>query len=235
MDYQQEQPQQYQRRIQYPSWMSRPLRVIPVVVAINVVVFLLFNLASPGSALEAFLFNNFLVSSAHVKAGYVWTLITNAFSHIDAFHILFNMIVIYSFGSVLERFLGPGRFSALYFAAAILGSAGHCLTASLLLGNSELPALGASGAASGIIMVFALLFPKQRILIMGIIPIPAMVGVLGFVAYDIWGLVSQTRGGLSNIGHGAHLAGTATGLFFYYAYIKPKLQRIEVREEPMDV
>ena len=68
--------------------------------------------------------------------------------------------------------------------------------------------------------MFALLFPRARILLFGIIPMPALVGALLFVGLDVVGLIAQTEGGGLPIGHGAHLGGAATGVLYYFLVIR---------------
>ncbi len=84
-------------------------------------------------------------------------------------------------------------------------------------------ALGASGAVAGLVLVFSLLFPKEKLLLFGIIPLPALFGALAFIALDLWGLFAQAGGGGLPIGHGAHLGGAFTGILFYFLYVRPKL------------
>ena len=76
-------------------------------------------------------------------------------------------------------------------------------------------ALGASGALAGVILLFSLAFPKERLYILGLIPIPAIFGALAFVGLDIWGLVAQSKGGGLPIGHGAHLGGALAGGIYF--------------------
>jgi membrane associated rhomboid family serine protease len=80
----------------------------------------------------------------------------------------------------------------------------------------EMPALGASGAISGTVVLFALMFPQAKIFILGILPLPAIWGAVLLVGLDLWGLVSQTAGGDLPIGYGAHLGGAFTGLIYYF-------------------
>ena len=84
------------------------------------------------------------------------------------------------------------------------------------------PALGASGAVSGLLLAYALHFPRSKILLFGIVPVPALVGVLGFVGIDLWGLFAQTRGGGLPIGHGAHLGGALAGALMYFFYLRER-------------
>lgn len=206
-------------------WHKRRLVALPVIIALNVVVFLGWQAARMLPQLQPFFIANFLVSPLHLAHGYVWTLLTSEFSHNALWHIAINMVVLFSFGAVLERLWGAWRFTIFYLAAAIIASLSHCLTTVLVIGRTDIPALGASGAVAGLLMAFALLFPKERILVLGVLPIPALIGALAFVGLDVWGLIAQGRGGGLPIGHGAHLGGAAFGAAAYFFYFKPRLRR----------
>jgi hypothetical protein len=65
-----------------------------------------------------------------------------------------------------------------------------------------------------------LLFPRHKILLMGIVPVPALIGVLAFVGIDLWGLFAQTRGGGLPIGHGAHLGGALAGAIMWFFWLR---------------
>ena len=101
-----------------PNWMRRRLRALPVIVGINVIVFLLWLVAVHGSDLWTFLATNFLVSTHRLEQGMWWTLVTAAFSHQELWHLALNMIVLWSFGSVLERLVGVRVFTVFYLLAA---------------------------------------------------------------------------------------------------------------------
>jgi len=133
------------------------------------------------------------------------------------------MYVFFGFGTAIERVLGSKRFLIFYLLAGVVGSLGHCLVSSLVLHMPQIPALGASGAVSGVILVFSLMFPRERLLILGLIPIPAIFGALLFVGLDVWGLIAQSRGSTLPIGYGAHLGGAMAGLLYYIIYVRKKL------------
>jgi len=198
---------------------------VPVTIGIDVLVFLAWQVARTLPAVHTFMVVNFLVSPVHLQHGLFWTLLTSVFSHAELWHIAVNMIVLYSFGSVLERLWGTRDFTVFYLIAGVLASVTHCATSLWLLGRPNISALGASGAISGLLMAYALLFPKQKILVMGIIPVPAAAGVLAFVGFDVWGLVAQSHGGGFPIGHGAHLGGAAAGALLYFVFIRPRLRQ----------
>lgn len=197
-----------------PEWMHRRLRVVPAIVAINIVVFLAWQASRWIPALENFMVTNFLVSWVRLEHGYVWTLLTAAFSHSEVWHIAINMVVLWSFGSVLERLLGWRVFLAFYLSSALVSSVAHCVV-SWSMGRASVPALGASGAVAALLLTYALLFPHARLLVFGIVPVPALAGALVFVGLDVWGLLAQGQGGGLPIGHGAHLGGALCGFLFW--------------------
>lgn len=198
--------------------------VTRILIGLNVAVFLTWFFADRSFDLQIFLVENFLVSWTALTDGRVWTLVTSMFSHNLLWHLLMNMFALSSFGPILESGMGSWRFLKFYFLAGIVGSLSHAVVSAYIVGDPSLPAHGASGAISGLILLFALTFPKERLLILGIIPIPALVGSLLFVGLDVWGLYAQAGGGGLPIGHGAHLGGAAVGLAYYFFVVRRRLR-----------
>lgn len=190
--------------------------LVPTIIALNIAVFILWNIL--GNTHSELMVKNFLVSWTAIEDGRIWTLITSAFSHIALLHILVNMYVLYMFGSVLEEILGLRSFLLFYLTAGIVGSLSHSVASAWLLQQPDLPALGASGAVSGIILLFSFMFPTQKIFLFGFIPLPALGAALLFVGLDIWGLIAQTGGHGLPIGHGAHLGGAVIGVLYYFFF-----------------
>lgn len=186
--------------------------IVNALLAANVVVFLLWLWAAVPTPVMA---DHFLISWNHLAEGRVWTLLTALFSHNMLFHLLVNMIVLVSFGPLLERAMGAGSFAAFYLVAGAVGSLAHAAASNFLIGAPAQPALGASSALAGVLLLFSLAFPKSRVLLFFVIPLPAIVAALAFVAIDIWGLMVQIEGGGLPIGHGAHLGGALTGAVYY--------------------
>ncbi len=202
-----------------PSITSRPIVVISII-KINIAVFLVWILSSFND--PSFMIHNFLVSWTGLLEGRYWTLLTSVFSHNMFFHIFINMYAFLGFGAVVENVLGPLRFLSFYLWAGFFASLGHCLVSTYLMGEPTLPALGASGAISGVIILFSLLFPKEKILLLGIIPIPALFASVVIIGFDLIGLIEQTRGGRLPIGHGAHLSGAMYGVIYYLFLLKKR-------------
>lgn len=190
-------------------------RVTNSILVVNLIVFAMWYTAPP-----IFMAKNFLVSWLSLEQGRYWTLLTSAFSHNMFFHFIINLFVLRSFGPILENVLGPKKYLQFYLTAAIISAISHACVSNYLMHEPGQMALGASGAVAGLILLFSLLFPKEKILLLGIIPLPAIFGALAFIALDIWGLVSQTQGGGLPIGHGAHLGGSLTGILFFLLFKK---------------
>lgn len=192
---------------------------VPYIIIINLLVFVAWYMAKQESSIN-FMITNFMVSWLHLQDGYYWTLLTSVFSHNLLWHFLLNMFVLQSFGTILEDVLGVRRFLSFYLVAGIVSSLSHCLVSAFVIHQPNIPALGASGAISGLVLVFSLLFPKERILIFGLIPVPALFGALAFIGLDLWGLSAQAHGGGLPIGHGAHLGGAFTGIIYYLFFLR---------------
>lgn len=169
--------------------------------------------------------DNFVVSWQAIAEGRWWTLLTSVFSHNWILHLFINMFVLNSFGRLLEQFLGPRFYLCFYLVAGVVASLTHALVSAFVLGDPTMGAVGASGAIAGLVLLFSLIFPKERILLFAIIPVPALVGAIAFVALDLWGLYAQAGGGGLPIGHGAHLGGALAGLLAYILIVRPRLLR----------
>jgi membrane associated rhomboid family serine protease len=213
---------------------ARPRRprtpAVSIIIGLNVLVFLAWQAASYSPRIFDFMTENFLVSTFHLEHLHVWTLVTAAFSHNELWHLAINMFVLWSFGTVLEHLWGTRVFVLVYLAAAVVASVSHCAVSSFIIGKDNIPALGASGAVSGLLLAYALHFPRHRILLFGIVPVPALAGVLAFVGLDLWGLIAQGRGGGLPIGHGAHLGGALAGALIYYLYLRATYPTPAVRQ-----
>lgn len=136
-----------------------------------------------------------------------WTPLTYAFVHGGIWHIAFNMIALWQFGSELERFIGTKRYAVLYFLAVACAALLQVIT-SQLSGNFA-PMLGASGGVFGLLYGYAACFPNARIIpLIPPIPMPAWLAVSLYGAAELYFGFS---GNLSTIAHFAHLGGIIGG------------------------
>ena len=148
----------------------------------------------------------------------VWQLVTYMFVHAGVSHIFFNMLTLYFVGVELEQIWGTRYFTKFYFASGI----GAGLT-QVILGILPFPfaaqfytpaTVGASGAIFGLLLAYAIYFPRRMFLVFFVFPVQAryFVMILGGLA------LLFSMGGGSGVAHTAHLGGLASG----YLYLKGK-------------
>lgn len=137
-------------------------------------------------------------------------IVTHFFSHKEIFHILFNMMALVSLGSGVEYVLGSKRFLEFYLFCGVVG--GIIIT---LLDPSPVPVLGASGAISGVIVAFAVFFPRQGLSVFFLPPIEARWVAAGI---GVLSLVMVITGAGGSISHFGHLAGMIAALMYFGFY-----------------
>jgi membrane associated rhomboid family serine protease len=148
---------------------------------------------------------------------WVWQAATYAFVHADPVHILFNMLIVWMFGVDLERRWGAAGFTKFYMVCAV-GAAATVLLVSLLPFDSSrtmyyASTVGASGACYGLLMAWALLFPRRELLLFFVFPVQARYAVLIFGGLAFFSGMSSGGG---TVAHFAHLGGLVAG----YLYLK---------------
>ncbi len=137
----------------------------------------------------------------------VWQIVTYGFLHASIGHVFFNMFAVYMFGSTMEQVWGARRY-ALYYLVCI-ASAGIAQVIVNTLTGSDAPTVGASGGVFGLLLAFALYFPRQRIvLLIPPIPMPAWLFVTIYGAIELFFGVTGTQAGVA---HFAHLGGMLGG------------------------
>ncbi|MDR2011318.1 MAG: rhomboid family intramembrane serine protease [Bacteroidales bacterium] len=169
------------------------------------------------------LFNKLLLwpySVVHRKEYY--RIITHGFIHADWAHLIVNMLVFWSFGTVLIRYFqyfwhgyAVLLFLLLYISAIVVSSIYSVIKHK---GDYGYSAVGASGATSAIIFASMFFDPWNMIYFFGIIPIP---GILFGVIYLIYSYKMAKRG-TDNIGHDSHFWGAVYGFVFPLIF-KPSL------------
>jgi membrane associated rhomboid family serine protease len=148
-----------------------------------------------------------------------WQLVTYGFLHDpdNIWHIVFNMFALYVFGPLLEQFWGARRFIVYYFVCLI--AAGAAQLAVDHASHAVESIIGASGAIFGILLAFAALFPRARLLLFFVIPMPAWLFVSGYAVLELFFGVTGREAG---IGHFAHLGGMLGGaLMMLYWRLRP--------------
>ena len=188
-----------------PGPLSPALKAL---LAANVAVFAL-EVVAPGVTWTLGMMPAAVLGQLHV-----WQLLTYMFVHAGLFHILFNMLALWMFGTELERIWGTRYFLKYYFVTGI-GAAALTVLFSLLpfsvatsLRHSVI--VGASGAIYGLLLAYALHFPDRPIYMYMVFPIPAkyFVIIMGLIAF--YSSLAD-NGGVANA---THLGGLIVGYLF---------------------
>jgi membrane associated rhomboid family serine protease len=141
------------------------------------------------------------------------TLLTSMFLHGGWMHLGGNMLYLWIFGDNLEKVMGGARFLVFYLVCGLAASFAHILFGS----GSTIPAVGASGAISGVLGGYLILFPRNTVRVLtrgGIAQVPAIF-VLGFwiviqMINGIGSMAATTE--TAGVAYMAHVGGFVAGL-----------------------
>jgi len=200
---------------------------VPIVtwtlIALNVLAFLLEISRPSEAALQTFIEAWGVVPNEYaagrdlaplIAAPFWSTLFTSMFLHGGWLHLGGNMLYLWIFGDNIERAMGAVKFLVFYLVCGLAASAVHILFNI----QSGIPAVGASGAISGVLGGYLLMFPQNRVRVLtrgGVMHVPALL-VLGFWivlqvinGFGSMATTSETGGGVAFM---AHIGGFAAGL-----------------------
>jgi membrane associated rhomboid family serine protease len=178
-----------------------------VLVAVNVM-FFIAGLFTPNI--------DFLVLQHLTFTHHPWTLVTSMFLHGSITHIFFNMVMLYFYGSALIQIVGEGKFLILYFIAGIVGNLFF-----IALSHPFDSAIGASGAVMGLGAALAVLIPRVKLMVLGIIEMDFWIYIM--IGSVLLGIVLPFSSPGSNIAWQAHLGGFITGLAAGYLFRRQEL------------
>lgn len=206
----------YREEPRTPGFMSRlgPQSVVTWLLVINVAIFLLDSIltgsarAGGASSLHWGEFNLHL-ATAELQ---LWRWVTYQFLHLDLLHLLFNMIGLFFFGPLMEQWWGSRRFLAFYLLCGVSGGILYAVLSAvpgLFPGGGQRNLVGASGAIFGILVACAVLFPRQRVMLI-FPPIPMTMRTMALVFLGI-SVLSLLAGARNAGGEAAHLGGAALG------------------------
>ena len=214
-----------------PLHDDTPLRVIRfqfvtgAIIAVNVVVFLMTGAFSSDVQLAMTAYNFGIVPDelfhgvGYVQHGIrvpeVLTLVTYQFLHGSWMHLIGNMLFLWVFADNIEDAFGYAGFLLFYLITGVAGGLLHCLISP----TSDVPLVGASGAVSGIMASYLVLYPRARIWILLFmrIPlrIPALIALGGWFVFQVFSLM--VAGEENQIAFWAHIGGFLAGLILTLA------------------
>ncbi|MEK7476885.1 MAG: rhomboid family intramembrane serine protease [Candidatus Coatesbacteria bacterium] len=149
-----------------------------------------------------------------VAKGAVWQLVTYAFLHGGIWHLLFNILALFMFGTSVEMALGAQAFAGLYATSAI--GAGLCSLA--VAWGQHTILIGASGGIFGVLMAYALLFPYRPVTLLVMFVLPVTLQARWLVAIFAWIELMLLMG--SGTGRGLGQVAHLTGLLFGWVYLR---------------
>ena len=188
-----------------------------------------------------FVGNNLLTDFLMLRVGDLnlnscYKLLTYGFVHSPSRwqHIFFNMFGLLMFGYGLMFGIGPGgfgffrsdsveerlgrlEFTVFYLVTLIVGGIVYTLINAT---NPLAGVFGASGGVSGVIILFAWLFPRKTLWLWGILPLPMWAIGLLLVLMDAWGAAGYGCGGIA---YSVHLAGAACATLYYFLFVKSEI------------
>ncbi len=200
--------------------LLRKDRMVVPLIAVNVIVFLAIQLIRlifwlSGNGLDASYYADFLgvPASINLLLRQPWTLITSLFTHGELMHLLFNMLVLYWFGSILTEFLGNRKILPLYLAGGVCGAILFIISYQVFpvfaASVADARAWGASAGVMAIMIAAATLVPDYTLMLMFFGPIKIKWIALFTLVLDFISIPSSNAGG-----HIAHLGGALFGFVF---------------------
>jgi len=159
----------------------------------------------------------------------VLTIFTSMFMHGGILHLVTNMLYLWIFGNNIEDKLGHFRFIIFYVLCGVAAAYAHAITDP----SSRIPMIGASGAVSGVLGAYMLIFPHARVhtlIFLGffvqVVRLPAifLIGFWIFIQF-INGILSKGIAGQGGVAWFAHIGGFIFGLVSIMLFLKTKWRR----------
>ena len=203
-----------------------PLVTIALIVTCALV--FLYEVSLPERAGETFVFHygaipasifghEAALSEDAVAVPVTLTLLTSMFLHGGWMHLIGNMLYLWIFGDNIENALGHLRYLIFYLVCGVLASLAHVFTTAATHGNMLVPSLGASGAISGVLGGYMLLFPGRRVRMLmgrGTAEMPAWVSIGVWFLFQVVAGMGLLGGGsqAGGVAYAAHVGGFVAGL-----------------------
>lgn len=209
-----------------------------LLIAANILVFILFQSMGANEAFtlsyatvpkEILTGQDITVPPLGASPSPVWlTIFTSMFMHGGVAHIFGNMLYLWVFGDNLENAMGHLKYLMFYLLCGVIATLCHVFYASALGRDLLIPSLGASGAISGVLGGYLLLYPKNEVRVLAfyaIIRVPAVITLGLWIATQIVNglgmLGGQQEGG--GVAYAAHIGGFIAGLLLVKFFAKKEV------------
>jgi membrane associated rhomboid family serine protease len=181
---------------------------VKILIIANVAVFLLQNLSQ--EVMEG-LFALWPLQRIDPRWHFqIWQIVTYAFLHDthNLAHLGFNMLGLWMFGTGIEQYVGPRRLFVCFFASVITAALTQ-LFVPALFGASPGPTIGASGGVFGLILAYAVMFPKRKVAVYFLIPMPVWLFATLYAGIELYLGVTGTAAGVAHFAHLGGMVGSA--------------------------
>src|ERR1700722_1542126 len=184
------------------------LSAVNCLIAANVLVYLLQFLS--GGAVDDLFALQPLQPIEGQPHFHLWQIVTYAFLHSteNYWHLLFNMFGLWMFGTGIERYVGPRRLLVCYFASIVTAALAQ-LTVPILFGAPPEATIGASGGVFGLILAYAVMFPKSKVAVYFVIPMPTWLFATLYAALELFQGVTGSQSGVAHFAHLGGMVGSA--------------------------
>lgn len=185
------------------------------ILSLFIVLFSLYGFSDPESVFETFAFHS---DRPFQLLGL--TNITSFFLHGGYWHLIGNLYFFLVFGDDVEEYLGSLRYVLLIFSAVIIGHIFYAIGQP----NSPIPVIGASGGIFGILVFYALQFPKSKLMLMfyfRMFHLPVLLVIGLYIFQNVIGSVYQVYR-QSNVSSLSHLGGGLAGFLFWWFWKSKK-------------
>ena len=209
-------------------YLKRPVATYGLI-ALNVFVYLAVasgllgqssNIDAGFGMIPAVIFGSAIIDSTIVHVSATLSLVTHMFLHGGFLHVAANMLFLWVFGDNVEDAMGSLRFTVFYFLCGIAGA----LFYAFLEQASQSPLIGASGAVSGVVIAYVMLYPRVHVFILAFswlpLSITALYIILAWIALQVGSAFFSAD---TDTGWWAHVGGLIAG-----AVLTPLLRRREV-------
>jgi membrane associated rhomboid family serine protease len=197
-----------------PQFVTPPLSPVVKAFLIAAAAIFLLNLS-----LETFasfsLSSTFGFVPARLAQGWIWQLFTYPLLHSGLFHLLFNLLVIWTVGGEIERLWHTKVFLAFSVTCAVGAGVTYGLFSLLGIGpGAEVPVVGSSGVVYGLLLAYGILFGDRTMYFFMLFPMPARYFVMLLGGVELVSSVFYSRSGIAHL---AHLGGMGAGFLFLVA------------------
>lgn len=162
------------------------------------------------------------------------TLLTGVFMHGGWAHLFGNMLYLWVFGDNIENRLGHFRYLGFYLLCGLLASLSHVLSTLFLSQNAMIPSLGASGAISGVLGAYIMLYPLRKVnmlLFVFVVSVPAFIALGIWIAFQVINGLGVLGGAEDGVAYAAHIGGFIAGLLLIKRFDKHGVDPVKVQRK----